>query len=161
VRALLLAPGDDRRYGRAMDVSWESSGWPWALPALALVNAGLAEQKGRSRLAWFLVSLLLGPLATLLIVVWPRVDELEASRGPRASWDLRFLAAVGALAVMGVLWFVSASTGDGGWNVAAGIAGATALGLGLWSYVEGRRRWRRRDARGRDDAAPPAAPPAA
>jgi hypothetical protein len=36
---------------------------------LALINAGLAQSKGRSRLAWFLVSLLLGPVATLLIVV--------------------------------------------------------------------------------------------
>lgn len=38
--------------------------------ALALINAGLAEQKNRSRLAWFFISLVLGPFATLLIVVW-------------------------------------------------------------------------------------------
>lgn len=36
---------------------------------LALINAGLAQGKRRSGLAWFLVSLLLGPVATLLIVV--------------------------------------------------------------------------------------------
>ena len=36
---------------------------------LALINAGLAQGKRRSGLAWFLVSLLLGPIATLLIVV--------------------------------------------------------------------------------------------
>lgn len=36
--------------------------------SLALINAGLAEQKNRSRFAWFLLSLLLGPLATLYIV---------------------------------------------------------------------------------------------
>lgn len=36
---------------------------------LALINAGLAEQKNRSRLAWFLGSLLIGPIGTLLIVV--------------------------------------------------------------------------------------------
>jgi hypothetical protein len=36
---------------------------------LALVNAGLAQAKNRSGLAWFFVSLLLGPIATLLIVV--------------------------------------------------------------------------------------------
>ena len=36
---------------------------------LALVNAGLAQGKNRSGLAWFLASLLLGPIATLLIVV--------------------------------------------------------------------------------------------
>ena len=36
---------------------------------LALINAGLAQGKNRSRLAWFLVSLLLGPLATFLLVI--------------------------------------------------------------------------------------------
>ena len=36
---------------------------------LSLVNAGLAQAKGRSGLAWWLISLLVGPLATLLIVV--------------------------------------------------------------------------------------------
>lgn len=36
---------------------------------LALINAGLAQGKRRSGLVWFLVSLLLGPIATLLIVV--------------------------------------------------------------------------------------------
>jgi hypothetical protein len=35
---------------------------------LALVNAGLAQGKGRSGLGWFLVSLLLGPIATFLLV---------------------------------------------------------------------------------------------
>jgi len=37
-----------------------------------LINAGLAEQKGRSRLIWFLLSLVPGPIATLLIVVLER-----------------------------------------------------------------------------------------
>lgn len=36
---------------------------------LALINAGLAQTKNRSRLVWFLLSLLLGPVATLIIVV--------------------------------------------------------------------------------------------
>ena len=36
---------------------------------LSLVNAGLAQAKGRSGLAWWLVSLFLGPIATFLIVV--------------------------------------------------------------------------------------------
>ncbi len=36
---------------------------------LALINAGLAQAKNRSGLAWFLISLLLGPIATFLIVV--------------------------------------------------------------------------------------------
>jgi hypothetical protein len=41
---------------------------------LALINAGLAQGKGRSGLAWFLLSLFLGPIATLLIVVLGRVE---------------------------------------------------------------------------------------
>jgi hypothetical protein len=40
---------------------------------LALINAGLAQGKGRSGLAWWAVSLFLGPLATLLIVLLDRV----------------------------------------------------------------------------------------
>jgi hypothetical protein len=39
---------------------------------LALINAGLAQGKNRSGLAWFFVSLLLGPVATLLIVALDR-----------------------------------------------------------------------------------------
>jgi hypothetical protein len=36
---------------------------------LALINAGLAQAKGRSGLAWWAGSLFLGPIATLLLVV--------------------------------------------------------------------------------------------
>jgi len=36
---------------------------------LALLNAGLAQSKNRSGGLWFFVSLILGPIATLLIVV--------------------------------------------------------------------------------------------
>lgn len=43
---------------------------------LSLINAGLAQGKGRSGLAWWLVSLLLGPIATLLIVVLDDVRQL-------------------------------------------------------------------------------------
>jgi hypothetical protein len=39
---------------------------------LALINAGLAESKGRSRWNWFLYSLILGPIATFLVVTWER-----------------------------------------------------------------------------------------
>jgi hypothetical protein len=39
---------------------------------LALINAGLAQAKNRSGTNWFLASLLLGPIATLLLVVLPR-----------------------------------------------------------------------------------------
>lgn len=35
---------------------------------LSLINAGLAQAKNRSGLLWWLISLLLGPIATFLIV---------------------------------------------------------------------------------------------
>ena len=46
--------------GRTYAVGWGT---------LALINAGLAQSKRRSRMAWFLASLLLGPVATFIIVV--------------------------------------------------------------------------------------------
>ncbi len=42
---------------------------------LSLINAGLAQAKRRSGLIWWLVSLLLGPIATFLIVVLPAGDH--------------------------------------------------------------------------------------
>ena len=55
----------------------EASSGVIGVGTLALINAGLAEQKGRSRLVWFLLSLVLGPLATLLIVVLERPGQLR------------------------------------------------------------------------------------
>lgn len=46
---------------------------------LTLINAGLAQAKGRSGFGWWLLSLLLGPIATFLIVVLEPVDR---GRGP-------------------------------------------------------------------------------
>ncbi|AKL95044.1 hypothetical protein CACET_c15950 [Clostridium aceticum] len=36
---------------------------------LALINAGLAQGKNRSGLSWFLLSIFLGPIATLALVL--------------------------------------------------------------------------------------------
>lgn len=36
---------------------------------LAMLNAGVAQGKNRSGLNWFLLSLFLGPLATLLLIL--------------------------------------------------------------------------------------------
>ena len=43
---------------------------------LSLVNAGLAQGKNRSGTNWFLASLLLGPVATFLLVVMPKKTPL-------------------------------------------------------------------------------------
>lgn len=42
---------------------------------LALINAGLAQGKNRSGFIWFLLSLVLGPIATFLIVVLAKVPS--------------------------------------------------------------------------------------
>ena len=47
---------------------------------LALLNAGLAQSKDRSGLGWFLLSLILGPIATLILVAFcgrPRRDRTD------------------------------------------------------------------------------------
>jgi hypothetical protein len=51
---------DVAEIGRSYAVGWGT---------LALINAGLAQSKGRSRMLWFLVSLFFGPIATFVIVV--------------------------------------------------------------------------------------------
>ena len=38
---------------------------------LSLINAGLAQSKGRSGAGWWFASIFIGPIATLLIVVLP------------------------------------------------------------------------------------------
>jgi bacteriorhodopsin len=60
-----------------------TAGTWWA--SLALVNAGLAQTKGRSRWYWFLLSLFLGPLATFFIVVWPPRTETKKATDTRTK----------------------------------------------------------------------------
>jgi len=40
---------------------------------LSLINAGLAQGKNRSGLLWWALSLILGPIATLILVLLPKV----------------------------------------------------------------------------------------
>ena len=49
---------------------------------LALINAALAQGKGRSGLNWFLVSLALGPIATFAIVLLDKADLPSVKREP-------------------------------------------------------------------------------
>ena len=50
------------------DATLESTSYAVGWGTLALINAGLAQSKNHSGLLWFLLSLLLGPIATFLIV---------------------------------------------------------------------------------------------
>ena len=54
---------------------------------LALINAGLAQAKNRSGLGWFLASLFLGPIATLLIVL---LEKGAPSQPPAPEERKRF-----------------------------------------------------------------------
>jgi hypothetical protein len=59
----------DRQERYEMDIVEAGRSYAVGWGTLALINAGLAQSKGRSRMAWFLASLLFGPLATFIIVV--------------------------------------------------------------------------------------------
>jgi len=54
----------------------EQTGFFVGWGTLSLINAGLAQAKGRSGLLWWLASVFFGPVATFLIVVLPPVDAL-------------------------------------------------------------------------------------
>lgn len=66
---------------------------------LSLINAGLAQGKGRSGLFWFVISLLLGPLATLFIVLLP-TPGMEARPLRRSEWAVVGVVLAVALAVL-------------------------------------------------------------
>lgn len=53
----------------------ENSGFFVGWGTLSLINAGLAQSKGRSGLLWWLISLFVGPIATFLIVVLPKESQ--------------------------------------------------------------------------------------
>ena len=55
----------------------ENSGFFVGWGTLSLINAGLAQSKGRSGLLWWLISLFLGPIATFLIVVLPGESKIS------------------------------------------------------------------------------------
>jgi hypothetical protein len=64
---------------------YDNRGW-WL--ALAIVTTGLAELKGRRRWVWFVLGLLLGPIATALVVVWAPsgcLTEVGHERTPTAQ----------------------------------------------------------------------------
>ena len=69
VMAQASSPVDDPAMIAAIQVGTLPTQYAVGWFTLALINAGLAQGKGRSGLAWWALSLLLGPLATLLIVL--------------------------------------------------------------------------------------------
>lgn len=80
MRLLKLAPcvsiGETARveYGTEYAVGWFT---------LALINAGIAQGKNRSGLAWFLLALLIGPFATFVLVAF--CEKLPSASPSRAK----------------------------------------------------------------------------
>jgi len=50
---------------------------------LSLLNAGIAQGKNRSGLAWWIVSIFLGPIATFLIVILDKLPAPKSSGGAK------------------------------------------------------------------------------
>jgi hypothetical protein len=122
-----------------MDQQWIGS-WGWL--ALALVNAGLAEQKDRSRWTWFVVSLLLGPIATFFIVTWERAPERPVGRPGEGPTNGLLAVGIGlavAAAVSAVAAGVVTDPDSGLWVLAAALAVVAAASLVL--HVLAHRRW--------------------
>lgn len=71
---------------------------------LSLVNAGIAQGKGRSGLNWWVLSLLLGPIATLFLVLMPVLAESSSSNAEEHSWKDRPLTAPDAVEGNGRDW---------------------------------------------------------
>jgi len=61
-----------------MTLGHETGGYAVGWFTLTLINAGLAQSKGRSGLAWWLASLFFGPICTLLIVTLDPVKRPES-----------------------------------------------------------------------------------
>lgn len=121
--------------------NWTLNGWGWF--ALALVNAGLAEQKNRSRLVWFLSSLVLGPIATALIVIMARLtDEPAATLHPFTDRADRYfsLAGVTSILTLGVIFltFLGTTWYQLAGGVVAGIVGMACSAVFIVLYYRTR-----------------------
>ncbi|WP_345763237.1 hypothetical protein [Diaminobutyricibacter sp. McL0608] len=110
-----------------------TTGWGWL--ALALVNAGLAEQKNRSRWNWFVISLLIGPLATAMIVIWPRVEPGSAPTQVSSA----LLVACSSVLALGAIVSAAFAIFTGEWMLWI-VCGATALGTGAFAVAASRAR---------------------
>jgi hypothetical protein len=76
---------------------------------LSLVNAGLAQAKHRSGFLWWLASIFVGPLATLMIVVLPRGHTIPADEQPLTTTQLALLVGLIVLGfvLIGLLLFAN------------------------------------------------------
>lgn len=70
--APVFAAGDPAQTAQPPNPTPYAVGWG----TLTLINAGIAQGKNRRGLNWFLISLILGPVATfLLVALFPKLPE--------------------------------------------------------------------------------------
>jgi len=82
---------------------------------LSLINAGLAQGKGRSGLNWWLGSLFVGPFATLLIVIWPALQpgQPEFRPGTMDRTQAVIIGVIVLVVVFGILGLLANGIGSG------------------------------------------------
>ena len=79
---------------------------------LSLINAGLAQGKGRSGLSWWLLSLFLGPFATFLIVASPAVEP-GTPEGRMTRMQAVIIGAIVLVLFIGIFGVLGAGFGSG------------------------------------------------
>jgi hypothetical protein len=80
---------------------------------LSLINAGLAQSKGRSGSNWWLISLFIGPFATFLIVASPAVEP-GTPEGRMTRMQAVIIGVIVIVLVVGILGLLAAGFGSGG-----------------------------------------------
>jgi hypothetical protein len=80
---------------------------------LSLINAGLAQSKGRSGVNWWLLSLFLGPFATLLIVAWPAVEPGEPAPETMSRTTATIIGFVAVLTVIAIAGLIAGALSSG------------------------------------------------
>ena len=80
---------------------------------LSLINAGLAQSKGRSGGNWWLLSLLLGPFATFLIVASPAVTPKEPAPEVMDRTRATIIGLAAVLAILAIIGLLAFFTGGG------------------------------------------------
>jgi hypothetical protein len=77
-----IAADDSASAGKVLQ---QSPGYVAGWGTLALINACLGQSKNRSGFNWFLISLLLGPIATFLLAISEKLPEPTAPEAAKRS----------------------------------------------------------------------------
>ncbi len=63
-------------------MTWESSALGALWLTVAIIAGGYARTRNRSAWTWFLLTLILGPIAAYLLVTWPARELAAATTEP-------------------------------------------------------------------------------